>query len=63
MNAQEKERIKEIMIDGQMPPLATVELVLGRKVASGEYYTCKKELLNLTTLGDIVSKYLSAVCK
>lgn len=56
LTMNEKQTMKNMMVDGKMPSLKEVSNALGRHVKSGEYYTAIFKIKGIPTLEEYMER-------
>lgn len=56
LTMNEKQTMKNMMVDGKMPSLKEVSNALGRHVKSGEYYTAIFQIKEIPTLKEYMER-------
>ena len=56
LTMNEKQTMKNMMVDGKMPSLKEVSNALGRHVKSGEYYTVIFQIKEIPTLKEYMER-------
>ena len=56
LTMNEKQVLKNMMVDGKMPSLKDVSVALGRDVKSGEYYTAIYQIKEIPTLEEFMKR-------